>query len=331
MLQGRVLVTGASGFIGGRLLQSLREQGCDALGLYRQLPAGSGQVARQGDLCDPASLLQACEGIAAIVHCAGHAHAFGETPGQAELQHQQINLQGTLNLLAAALQKGVQRFVFLSSVKAMAHPHDQVADETFPGEPDSAYGRAKRAAEQAVLDAAAQGMQVTNLRLAMTYGAGGHGNLERMARGILAGWFPPLPETGNKRSMVHVADVVAAIETVLQHPAAVSRTFIVSHPQPSSGAELYDMLRRLAGRPPVRWRVPARVLWGVAWVADGLAAVLRRPLPVGRAVVERLLGSECYSSAELTRITGWQARVGLEAGLRELLGTNRPLHVQECA
>lgn len=87
----------------------------------------------------------------------------------------------------------------------MAEPGDACADKDWPGEPATPYGRAKRAAEDAVLEAGAKyGMHVVNLWLAMVYGHGGRGNLERMARGIRAGWFPPLPETGNRRSLVHM-------------------------------------------------------------------------------------------------------------------------------
>ncbi|MFN3595635.1 MAG: NAD-dependent epimerase/dehydratase family protein, partial [Thiobacillaceae bacterium] len=154
-----------------------------------------------GDLLDPASLARACEGVDTVFHCAGYAHAFASSDPDA---HWRIDFEGTRNLVQAASEAGVRRFVFLSSVKAMAEPNDACVDEDWPGEPATPYGKAKRAAEEAVLDAGAKyGMHVVNLRLAMVYGRGGRGNLERMARAIRAGWFPRLPETGNRRSLVH--------------------------------------------------------------------------------------------------------------------------------
>ncbi|MCZ7655575.1 MAG: NAD-dependent epimerase/dehydratase family protein [Rhodocyclaceae bacterium] len=93
-------------------------------------------------------------------------------------------------------------------------------------------------------------MHVVNLRLAMVYGHGGRGNLERMARGIRAGWFPPLPDSGNRRSLVHVEDVVAAMGMVAQAPAANGRTYIVADPKAYSGREIYDAIRRGLGNRP---------------------------------------------------------------------------------
>ena len=91
-------------------------------------------------------------------------------------------------MLRAAAEAGVRRFVHLSSVKAMAEPGRDCVDEDWPGAPLTDYGRAKRAAEQAVLQAGAQhGMHVVNLRLSMVYGHGGRGNLERMARAVAQG------------------------------------------------------------------------------------------------------------------------------------------------
>ena len=109
----------------------------------------------------------------------------------------------------------------------------------FPGSPETAYGQAKRAAEAAVLDAGQRhGMHVVNLRLAMVYGAGGRGNLERMGRLVRRGLFPPLPETGNHRSLVHVDDVVAAMRLVAADEQANGRTYIVASPEAPSGRAL---------------------------------------------------------------------------------------------
>jgi nucleoside-diphosphate-sugar epimerase len=163
-----ILITGATGFIGRHLLQA----GDRAL---VRVPHGLvGEIT--GDLLAPKSLPTACEGIDTIFHCAGYAHAFTSSDPDA---HWRINFEGTSNLLAAAGEAGVRRFVFLSSVKAMAEPGDESADEDWPGEPITPYGRAKRAAEDVVREVGAKyGMHVVNLRLAMVYGRGGRGNLE---------------------------------------------------------------------------------------------------------------------------------------------------------
>ncbi|MDP2809657.1 MAG: NAD-dependent epimerase/dehydratase family protein [Rhodocyclaceae bacterium] len=304
-----ILVTGAAGFIGHRLLQA----GDRAL----VRAAGTIQNAVVGDLLDPASLVKACEGVECIFHCAGYAHAFTFSDPDA---HWHLNFEGTRNLLGAAGAAGVRRFVFLSSVKAMAEPGDACVDEDWPGEPATPYGRAKRAAEDAVLEAGAKyGMHVVNLRLAMVYGRGGRGNLERMAHGIQASWFPPLPETGNHRSLVHVDDVVEAMRRVADHSAANGRTYIVADPRAYSGRELYDAIRAVLQTLTIGWSVPAGLLRVGGRVGDALGAVLHRPLPLNSEVVSRLLDSACYSPARIERELGWRAKVGLTEGVREML------------
>jgi UDP-glucose 4-epimerase len=309
----RSLITGATGFIGRRLLQP----GDRALVHC----AGALPGAMTGDLIDPASLRPACEGIDCVFHCAGYAHAFSFSDPEA---NRRINYEGTRNLLSAATAAGVRKFIFLSSVKAMAEPGDECVDENFLGQPETPYGRAKRAAEDAVLEVGAKyGMHVVNLRLTMVYGRGGRGNLERMARGIRAGWFPPLPETGNKRSLVHVNDVVSAMRLVAERPEANGRTYIVADAQTYSGREIYDTIRHaaLAGppAPTLRWSVPAGLLRVGGVAGDCMGAMLRRPLPLNSEVVERLLGSACYSPARIERELGWRAKVGLAEGAREML------------
>jgi nucleoside-diphosphate-sugar epimerase len=306
------LITGATGFIGRRLLQ-LGDRA-----LARDVSTIPGAV--RGDLLDPASLRAACQGIERVFHCAGYAHAFHSSDPDV---HRRVNFEGTRNLVNAAGEAGVRCFVFLSSVKAMAEPGEECVDEDWPGEPETAYGRAKRAAEEAVLAAGAKyGMHVVNLRLAMVYGRGGRGNLERMARGIRAGWFPRLPETGNKRSLVHVDDVVAAIRFVADAPAANGRSYIIADPRPYSGREICDAIGGVPPRLTFRWGLPAGLLRAGAAAGDLLGCVAGRPMPLNSEVVGRLLGSACYSPARIERELGWRARIGLDQGVREMLGAS---------
>jgi UDP-glucose 4-epimerase len=293
------LITGAGGFIGGRLFQ----RGDRAL----MRKAGSIPNTVTGDLLNPLSLAAACDGVEKIFHCAGYAHANAASDAS---MHRRINYEGTLNLLNAAGRAGVRCFVFLSSVKAMADPGDDCADEDLHGPPLTPYGVAKRAAEAAVLDCGSKfGMHVVILRLAMVYGRGGRGNLERMARAIRSGWFPPLPKIRNKRSLVHVQDVCEVMRLVASRPEANGKTYIVADPQPYSSREIYEAINTALGfSASPKYAVPVGLLRAVG-------CVNRR----AREIIDRLLGSACYSPNRIERELGWRARVSLGDGLKEML------------
>ncbi|MEW6676322.1 MAG: NAD-dependent epimerase/dehydratase family protein [Pseudomonadota bacterium] len=309
------LIAGASGFIGRRL------RGPGDRALLRK-DDGSGQAA-VGDLQDLASLQQACRGVDTVFHCAGYAHAFASSDPE---MHWRVNFEGTRNLLTAAGQNGVRTFVFLSSVKAMAEPGVQCVDETWPGKPGTAYGQSKRAAEELVLEVGEKtGMHVVNLRLAMVYGNGGRGNLERMARGIRAGWFPPIPETGNRRSLVHVDDVVVALRLVASVSGARGQTYIVADEAAYSGRQIYDALRVGLGLTAREWQVPEKLLRTGGRLGDMVGRLRGRALPLNGEVVERLLGSECYSSARLRHDLGWRPKMNLQTGIQEMLGVEAPV------
>lgn len=295
----KTLITGATGFIGKRLMQP------DYRALVRTNAGFKDEIL--GDLLDRRSLENACTGIDLIFHCAGHARAFPS--GNPDI-HQDVNYLGVKNILDAAGKAGVKHFVFLSSVNSMGRTGDQCVDENWLAPPLSPYGQAKRAAEYAVLEAGAKfGMHVVNLRLAMVYGRGGKGNLERMAKAIRSGWLPAIPETRNKRSLVHVQDVVDVMHMVAKNPTASSKTYIVADSQTYSGREIYQAIRMALNMPAdPRFTIPVDVLRTAAKLNSRLAEV-----------VDRLIGSACYSPARLEQELGWRAQISLTTGLKEML------------
>jgi nucleoside-diphosphate-sugar epimerase len=295
----KTLVTGATGFIGRRLMQQ------DYRALVRN-PAGFKHEV-VGDLLDRSSLQNACNGIEVVFHCAGYAHA--SSTGPADIQHD-VNFIGVKNLIEVAGQAGVKSFILLSSVKAMAEPGENCVNEDWPGKPLSHYGQAKRAAEDIVLDLGAQyGMHVVNLRLAMVYGSGGHGNMDRMVRVIRTGWFPALPETGNKRSLIHVQDVIDVMHLVAEKPQANGKTYIVAEPKAYSGREIYQTIRTALGMSSdPAFTIPIGLLRSVGRLSIQLSEV-----------VDRLISSAYYSPAKLESELGWRAQISLADGLKEML------------
>jgi UDP-glucose 4-epimerase len=305
------LITGAQGFIGRHVVERLGERPLSLL--VRRAGGDAREVI--GDLRDADSLRRACAGIDTVIHCAGYAHAFHDVDARQAQQHRAVNFEGTLALGRAAAAAGVRRFVHLSSVKAMGEPGGQCVDESWPAPPASDYGRAKRDAEDALSAIGAeQGMAVMQLRLAMVYGPGGRGNLERMIGLVRRGVFPPLPETGNVRSLVYVADVVEAIVRAAEGRLAEG-AYIVADPQTYSGRQLYDAIREALGLPRRVWAVPYGLLRAGARMGDMAGRWRGRPLPLNSEALDKLLGSACYLPTRLVG-QGWCAHTSLRDGLR---------------
>ncbi|HRF43159.1 MAG TPA: NAD-dependent epimerase/dehydratase family protein [Candidatus Competibacteraceae bacterium] len=322
-----VLVTGATGFIGRRLAAALREQGA-RLRVLMRAPGIRNRVSwnpqdveiAAGDLASPASLARACTGIDTVFHIAGFAHAEARDTPEVAARHWAVNAAGTFHLMDAAHAAGVRRCVFLSSVKAVGDPGPHCAGEDWDAAPDTPYGRAKRAAEERVLAVGREsGMHTVNLRPALVYGPGMKANLARLIAAVRQGWLPPLPETGNRRSLVHVDDVIQALLLAAAHPAAAGQTYFVTDGRPYSGRELYRLIRQALGRPAPRWAVPAAVLGGGAKLADRLCWLIGRRERKVSAMLDKLLGWACFDSRRIVNELGYQPVWDLERALPGVL------------
>ena len=201
-------VTGANGFLGSALCARLEARGDSVIQAARRLPGAPTRHRVQFDLSGPPLAANQLRDVACVFHLAGKAHALSETR-QDETAYFNINTDGTRKLLESCRAAGVRRFVFFSSVKAMGEGGAEAQDESAGCSPDTPYGASKREAERLVLEGEYVPEPVV-LRLSMVYGPTRRGNLPRMIEAVARGRFPPLPETDNRRSMVHVEDVVEA-------------------------------------------------------------------------------------------------------------------------
>ncbi len=319
---GRVLVTGASGFIGQALLQHLYTQGL-ALRVIQHRSAGSWPSAVevvQADVQQPDSLVRACQGIDTVFHLAGYAHALGNTPQQVQ-QHWQINALGSCHLLAAAKQAGVQRLVFLSSIKAAADGGARCVSEDDNAPPTTAYGLAKRHAEQAILAAANQ-LHTVCLRPCLVYGPGVKGNLASLLTMIRRGWFPGLPSVANRRSLVDVRDVVQALCLAALQPQARGQLYIVSDGREYSSAEIVALMRQALGYAPQRWKLPLWAWHTLAQLGEGARRVTGRSIGFDRARLDSLLGWACYDSRRIQQQLGFTAQWDLERALPGMIAAS---------
>lgn len=310
--QGRpVLVTGGTGFIGRQLVAALQAQQAKVRVLVRVSRSTAvdwrGVEIVHADLADMVSLTPACVGINTVIHAAGFAHADAATTPDFAARHWAINAQGTFRLLDAAVAAGVERFIFISSVKAVGEPGPRCVDETWDAPAETPYGQAKCAAEHRVLTAGREtGLHVVILRPALVYGPGMKGNLARLINAVQRGRLPPLPETGQRRSLVHVDDVAQAALRAAAQAAAAGQTYCVTDGQPCSSRELYALIRQGLGLPPPRWSAPAGVLYRAATLADGALWLAGQRNRRFRTALDKLLNGACYDSARIGRELGYQ-------------------------
>lgn len=317
------LVTGGTGFIGRHLIERLRERGDRVRVLTRDAAnltqlRSLGVEAATGDLTRPQTLDGICNGIDTVFHLAGDAHAWEDYANAGD--HYALTLEGTRALLEAAAHARVRRFIFFSSVKAMGEATDDLVDESQAPAPASAYGRARLQTEGLVLAAGKRfGMHACALRLAMVYGPGCKGNLPRMIDAIDRGRFPPLPAVQNKRSMVHVLDVVQAALLAQESRQADGMTYIVTDGQAYSARRIERAIRQALGKRLPRWSLPLGLLRFLARGGDAVGRVRGRRFVFDSDALDKLFGSAWYSPNKIMRELGYRPVYTLEQALPEML------------
>lgn len=303
----QLLVTGASGFVGTAFVRAALAAGHAVRAPFRGTPPAHPDIeAVPGpDLAQPHDWAPLLEGVNAVVHLAGIAHVG---PDVAEADYDRVNHRATADLAQAAARAGI-RFVFISSIRAQSGPAaDHVLRETDPPHPTDAYGRSKLAAEHAV---AAAGGPFTILRPVLVYGPGPKGNLGALAR--LARWPLPLPfaRFDNRRSLVGIDNLVAAILFALDAPQALGQTYIVADPDALTLADIIRVLRQAHGHAAALWPLPPPLLKRVLTIS-------------GRETLWLRLGGSLVADPGKLIGAGWQPRHDTAAGLRAMVQAASP-------
>jgi nucleoside-diphosphate-sugar epimerase len=222
-----------------------------------------------------------------------------------------VNVEGTRRVLAAAACAGVARLVFFSSVKAMGEGGTDTGPET-------PYGRSKGEAEELVLHGGYVREPVV-LRLSLVYGPGVGGNLGGMLRAVRARRFPPPPPVENRRSMIHVDDVVRVAIAAGQRPEAVGRVIVVGDGVPYSTRRIYAAMVHALGREAPRLALPAPAWRALARAGDVGGAVLGRRAPFDSEAYRKLFASAWYPPTDLGAVLGVSGLRTLEDALSEMV------------
>lgn len=279
------IVTGSTGFIGSRLYSYLNRLGTNVVGVSR--------ISRKNSEIDLICDLEKHElddgdfaGVSCIFHLAGHAHDLSNLKNLRN-SYGKLNIEATLNLAMQSARLGVKEFIFISSVKA---------DSPNLKKNDNLYGKTKRKAELELLKLSKEvDMKICIVRPSLVYGKQIKGNLLNMKKAIQRGWFPPLPLIQNKRSMVHVDDLVKAI-LLVKEEGKNGEIYNVTDGKDYSTTEIYETFCEMIEKSPPKFRVPLLALKALKYV----------PGSIGHTI-QKLIEDEKYSSDKIKSL-GFEAK-----------------------
>lgn len=301
----KVLLTGATGFVGSHLLSSL---GDDTVILSRNLVADYSGPQFHCDLENYDFERNAFENVDVVVHCAARAHSMNDSsPSPLEL-FRAINTTATLALAKISAEFGVKRFVYISSIKVngeSTHPHRAFKACDIPS-PEDYYGSSKSEAESHLMELGkSTGMEIVIIRPPLIYGPGVKASFASLMNLVSRGL--PLPFgfiQNNRRSLVSVTNLVDLIITCINHPKAAGQVFLVSDDYDVSTASMVKEISNALGKSSIMLPVP---LWCYS---------LAGKLFGKQDVVSRLLGSLQVDITHTKETLGWTPPQTLQQGFK---------------
>lgn len=307
----RVLLTGASGFVGRAVQAVLLVDRAHVLrSALRQLPTEQPvdlHVCAAPTLGADADWRQALSEIEVVIHCAARVHVMSEDAVDPLKEFRRVNVEGTLCLARQAVEAGARRFIFVSSIKVngestlLGRPF---CAESKP-EPMDPYGISKLEAEEGLRELAREtGLEVVIIRPPLVYGPGVKANFLSMMRWLSKGVPLPLGAISNRRSLVALDNLVDLIAICIEHPAAANQTFLVSDGEDLSTSQLLRRMALALGKPAHLLPVPARLL-------ESGAGLLGQ-----KNLAQRLCGSLQVDISKTQNLLNWSPPVGVDEALR---------------
>ena len=306
----KVLITGINGFVGKALGDELVTKGFNVNGAVRTSVSVDfpGTITKFviKDIDSKTDWEKALEGVDVVIHLAARAHIMKDTASDALAEFRSVNVEGTLNLARQAVRAGVQRFIFISSIKVngeatlLGQPYTE-ADQPAPVDP---YGISKREAEDALRQLASEtAMKIVIIRPPLVYGLGVKANFQTMMRWLDMHVPLPLGSIHNKRSLVALDNLIDLIITCIHHPAAANQTFLVGDGEDLSTTELLLRTAAALGKKACLMPVPVSLLvWGARLLGK-------------QAMAQRLCGSLQVDISKVHDLLGWTPPVSVDDAL----------------
>lgn len=308
-----IMVTGSSGFVGSKLVDSLRRNSANVRAISREERSGTARIKSYGSDTDWTPQL---EGVDCIVHLAARVHVMRETASDPLEAFREANYNATLNLASQAALSGLRRFIFVSTIKVNGEQTKEGLPFTSasPPCPQDAYAISKFEAERGLFALSeATGMEVTVVRPPLVYGPGVGGNFRLLMNWAKTGFPSIFSAVKNKRSMIFIDNLTDLLNVLIQHPDAANRIFLASDKEALSTHEILSQLIAAYGKMPRSVPIPLAAIRYAGKVLNREQAVLR--------LTENLQ----VDHREITRVLGWAPPFSIRDGLRK---TVEEQHVQ---
>jgi UDP-glucose 4-epimerase len=321
---GRVLVTGATGAVGPRVVAALCESGYRVRALALQAPE-PGLLAKDvavvvGDIADQRVVDSAMQDVQAVVHLAALLHIINpESSLRAE--YERVNIDGTRVVVEAARQHGVERVIYFSTIAVYGYQSGSILTEDTLPRPDTLYGETKLAAEHIVTSAEqANGKPLgTVLRMGAIYGTRVKGNYRRLLESLARGRFIRVGNGHNRRTLIYDRDAARAVVLALQHSAVLGHVYNVTDGQFHTLNEVVAAMCLALQRNPPRWAIPVTPVRVAAGALDSAFRLLGRKAPVTTATVDKYVEDVAVEGQRFQHEIGFKPLYDLEAGWREVV------------
>jgi nucleoside-diphosphate-sugar epimerase len=316
-----VLLTGANGFVGQHLGAFLVKQGHQIVAATRgeglafdYVPA---RIVPVGEIDSVTDWSTALDNVDVVIHLAARVHVMQEQAVDPLDAFRRINTAGTISLAEQAVDAGIKRFVYLSSIKVNGeNTTTRPFNEHDPAAPEDPYAQSKWEAEQQLLALAKQtGLEVSIIRPPLVYGPKVGGNFLRLL-GLATKAVPlPLASIDNRRSLVGIQNLCSLLEVCMHHPEATGEVFLVSDDRDLSTPQLLCLLAAAMGRPCRLVPFPPSVLAGISKLLGQ------------QAVWARLAGSLQVDISKARSKLGWEPVVSVDQGLAETVAWYQKTHL----